>query len=141
MKRDEKAYRKHLTSSKWKQFRKDVMWDRDKKCECCGGVAQHVHHWDYETFGNERPEDVAILCVECHEAIHHKYERMTRRMMQVPIVLKAEQIREFQRQRSAQVIANTVQRWKDEDAARGAVVTVAPRMEPEKKVRRRAKAA
>lgn len=139
--RDRVAYDKHIASVKWKQFRKDLMWDRDKKCECCGGVAKHVHHWTYERFGNELPEDCAIVCVECHEALHHRFTHMTRRMMQVHIALKAEEIRAFRRERDVDLVAQTVQRWKQEDAARGVVVTAAPRVEEERKIRRRPKAA
>lgn len=40
-------------------------------CEDCGKFATlEMHHRHYETVGNEKPEDLAALCRECHKARH-----------------------------------------------------------------------
>lgn len=61
----------YLTSAHWKEFRAAVLLERGRKCEQCGGTSRiQVHHLTYKRCGNERPDDVVVLCRSCHEEIH-----------------------------------------------------------------------
>jgi len=61
---DDSLYDEH-----WKQLSKQLRAERGC-CEVCGSEAEETHHRHYRTFGNERPEDVVVLCHRCHCYIH-----------------------------------------------------------------------
>lgn len=67
-------YAKYLESNKWKRFRKSILISRGSMCEKCNAMGEsvilHVHHLTYKNIFNERPEDVQILCEECHKKEH-----------------------------------------------------------------------
>jgi len=69
----ESRYKAHMKSYSWARFRAKIISDR-KKCEHCGAdnVGFHVHHITYARFGREKPADVRLLCVPCHERFHGK---------------------------------------------------------------------
>ena len=68
-----KTYKNYLQSPKWKQVRENLFKLRGKKCEDCGCTNNiHVHHIHYNTFMNELPEDLKVLCESCHEKEHLK---------------------------------------------------------------------
>jgi hypothetical protein len=73
---------KYLYSPHWRAFR-ELALDAQKKrlgrniCERCSTDTSerfshelHIHHRTYERLGEERLEDVEILCRECHDKIH-----------------------------------------------------------------------
>ena len=67
------AYNVYLQGEHWRTFREKTILDRNGKCEHCGlDENLVVHHITYETLGNEKPEDVLVLCNDCHENIHIK---------------------------------------------------------------------
>jgi 5-methylcytosine-specific restriction endonuclease McrA len=63
---DKAAYMK---TTKWKKKRKAKLDQVGRRCERCGSVTGRidVHHKTYERLGNERLEDLIVLCVRCHE--------------------------------------------------------------------------
>jgi len=66
------AYNVYLQSDHWKNFREETINER-KKCEHCGTDENLiVHHKNYFNLGNEKEEDVLVLCDDCHEKIHIK---------------------------------------------------------------------
>jgi len=64
------TYQRHIRSMKWQRFKRRVKATRGNCCEHCGasGVRLEVHHITYERLGNELPDDVRVLCHECHVA-------------------------------------------------------------------------
>ena len=65
------AYDEYLRSDVWQYKRECALSRAGRKCERCGakyGVALEVHHLTYERFGNERMDDLEVLCKRCHEA-------------------------------------------------------------------------
>ncbi len=67
-----KLYNRYLKSKEWKSKRQEVM-DRDGgRCVACGGVAQQVHHLDYERVGDEDLTDLVSVCDGCHKASHQR---------------------------------------------------------------------
>jgi hypothetical protein len=67
-----KDYAKYLNSNKWISFSSKIKKERGLKCEKCqaSGVILHAHHLTYDRLGCERPEDILIVCIPCHEEIH-----------------------------------------------------------------------
>ena len=70
-------YREYLKTEHWKNFREHVLEIRGRKCEDCGAenVTFHVHHECYDWLGEERLEDVRVLCRNCHKLRHYDWFR------------------------------------------------------------------
>lgn len=65
------AYLRRIHSAEWKVFRMTIMAQRGAKCEQCPSVRNiQLHHMTYERLGNELPQDVMLLCDDCHRGIH-----------------------------------------------------------------------
>ncbi|MCG8453433.1 MAG: HNH endonuclease [Spirochaetales bacterium] len=69
--REKKNYRQ---TKKFKTLRSHLINERGPYCELCGvkrpkGKGLHVHHIDPNAYGNEQPEDLALLCPTCHKHI------------------------------------------------------------------------
>lgn len=73
-------YVAYINSPEWRVFRLTIFALRGRRCERCGddgsGIRE-VHHLTYENLGHEKPEDVQVLCVECHHLAHPKKGRRT----------------------------------------------------------------
>jgi hypothetical protein len=67
-----KEYSDYINSKKWISFSSELKVLRGRKCEKCGvtGTILHAHHLTYDRLGCERPEDILIVCIPCHEEIH-----------------------------------------------------------------------
>lgn len=68
-------YLDYLDSKKWKDFRDSIKAERGNKCEICHfpggkGVILDGHHLTYVRLFNELPEDIQIVCRDCHKKIH-----------------------------------------------------------------------
>jgi hypothetical protein len=65
-------YRKYLNSMKWAGIRAGIISSRGCRCESCGSKEQlQVHHLRYpKVWGEEKPEDLQVLCRKCHCAAH-----------------------------------------------------------------------
>src|SRR5271170_3260018 len=74
-------YEAYLLSDHWQSFRRGILAVRHR-CERCNlanswarfifNQGLNVHHLNYECLGNERPEDVEVLCRMCHAKEHEK---------------------------------------------------------------------
>lgn len=67
------SYEDYLQSKHWKRFRLKALKHHGKICMLCGVTEVnffHVHHLTYENLGNEKLEDVVVLCPECHSIVH-----------------------------------------------------------------------
>lgn len=67
-------YDKYLQSELWKKVRAAALWHAGGKCQLCGQphAQLEVHHNSYNRLGGqERPEDLVVLCSDCHRR-HHK---------------------------------------------------------------------
>jgi 5-methylcytosine-specific restriction endonuclease McrA len=70
-------YKEYLQSDHWQKTRKATLADRKYKCEQCGrrGLL-HVHHLTYANLWAERPEDLQVLCEQCHYLEHFSMTRI-----------------------------------------------------------------
>ncbi len=70
-----KDYNDYLLSDKWQQVKKDFREKVycDDSCFLCyySGDKFQCHHWRYEKdWNNDRPENLILLCEECHKTVH-----------------------------------------------------------------------
>lgn len=65
-------YQQHIASGQWQSLRRRVKEERGNCCERCGAenVSLALHHKHYGTLGKERPQDVEVLCQDCHLKEH-----------------------------------------------------------------------
>lgn len=56
------------------ELRRELLRRAAGRCEICGKAlvwhSTHVHHLTYERLGCERPDDLLVLCLRCHERQH-----------------------------------------------------------------------
>lgn len=68
--RTTEEYRAYLRSADWAELRAAIIAERGRACESCGrggkGVTLQLHHLNYDRLGEERDEDLELLCIECH---------------------------------------------------------------------------
>lgn len=73
-------YVEYLDSPHWKKTRQQKLEAADHRCERCGAYPKRtergtlggldVHHLTYERVGHELPEDLEVLCFQCHAVEH-----------------------------------------------------------------------
>jgi len=69
-------YKEYLQSDHWKAMRKRQLKLGNYKCNLCNSKDNlNVHHNTYENRGNEKDEDLIVLCQECHAKFHGKFEK------------------------------------------------------------------
>ncbi len=64
-------YVRHLHSEMWQKMRRAKLKETGGHCERCGcseltGERLEIHHLTYERLGNERREDLKVVCQACH---------------------------------------------------------------------------
>ena len=65
-------YYEYIRSPQW-AAKRQMMFAKYDCCALCGSQEQlHVHHLHYKTLGHESPEDLAIVCLMCHQDLHSK---------------------------------------------------------------------
>ncbi len=67
------TYRQYLESDHWKQLRSRFWASKlhKRRCVVCGACAPlEVHHRSYRRIGQERLNDLMLLCRNCHKATH-----------------------------------------------------------------------
>ena len=65
-------YAEYLETGHWKMTRKVAFARAKGRCQVCNvkDVELHVHHRTYERRGDERPQDLIVLCCDCHTIFH-----------------------------------------------------------------------
>lgn len=64
-------YYEYIQSPAWKKKADAAKRDADYRCQVCNRhkdeVTLDAHHRTYARLGHERPEDITVLCRDCHE--------------------------------------------------------------------------
>jgi 5-methylcytosine-specific restriction endonuclease McrA len=78
------SYDQYMKSSHWEWTRNRAISMAGKRCQRCdepagrgkngGPIGLNVHHLSYERLGNERSEDLIVLCRSCHAKEHGRPE-------------------------------------------------------------------
>lgn len=64
-------YQAYLNSPKWQAIRKRLYRKYEYRCDLCGSPKNlNVHHITYENLGEEKDEDLTVLCQKCHSKLH-----------------------------------------------------------------------
>ena len=60
----------------WQARRAATLARAGHRCQACGtrGARLDVHHNTYENYGDEKPQDLVALCLECHALFHGRLE-------------------------------------------------------------------
>ena len=67
----EMPYPEYLLTTHWQWTRYRKLAQAGYRCERCHGTAMlEVHHKTYERIGQERMDDLTVLCDRCHRMIH-----------------------------------------------------------------------
>lgn len=64
-------YSLYLRTEHWKRTRTLALDRYGSACVLCNATPVNVHHRTYERLGNERLDDLIVLCEPCHRR-HHK---------------------------------------------------------------------
>ena len=90
-------YQEYLQSDYWKLFASEAKERVGNRCQLCNSEGSlHVHHRTYERLGEELPDDVTVLCADCHARFHDKINLPSHDMMQdmVKRILREARIKE-----------------------------------------------
>jgi hypothetical protein len=65
-------YYKYIASPEWKVKAEAAKKAAGYRCQVCNhpkseGAILDAHHRTYKRLGHERPEDITVLCRDCHE--------------------------------------------------------------------------
>jgi hypothetical protein len=73
-------YEQYVHTPEWKAQREAAIKRALDRCQLCNSTQTllFAHHRTYERRGQERPEDIFVLCVSCH-ARHHAHASAERR--------------------------------------------------------------
>ena len=76
-KREKKlSYQEYINSDEWKKKASEAKKRANWRCQICNKhqskIPLHTHHRTYENLGNEKPEDLTVLCEDCHALFHGK---------------------------------------------------------------------
>lgn len=65
-------YQKRISSTQWKGLKREIIEQRGNRCERCEkeSASLALHHLHYDSLGSEQPDDVELLCAECHTEAH-----------------------------------------------------------------------
>ncbi len=67
-------YREYLRTPEWREKRRVEIGAAEHRCEECSITdtdrTLDIHHLTYVRRGREHPDDLRVLCRECHDRIH-----------------------------------------------------------------------
>lgn len=67
-------YKQYLESPKWQEIRERILLRDNFQCQICGQKLNlHCHHirGTHRFHEEKHPEDLMILCSDCHTMIHN----------------------------------------------------------------------
>lgn len=69
-------YREYIQSTAWRKKAEEAKARAGNRCQICNKsraeVQLEAHHRTYERLGNELPEDITVLCRDCHQLYEDK---------------------------------------------------------------------
>ena len=65
-------YKEYLQTPEWNEVRTDALKRASYRCQVCNAnkTTLDVHHRTYERRGEERANDIIVLCRDCHGTFH-----------------------------------------------------------------------
>lgn len=69
-------YKKYIASPEWKAKAQEAKKRAGYRCQTCNSAGKlEAHHRTYDRLGNERPEDITVLCDECHGLFSERLQK------------------------------------------------------------------
>lgn len=69
--RRRREYNEYIQSPEWAARRRAAIVRALGRCQVCYSKHRlNAHHRTYERFRNEAPEDLTVLCDDCHRLFH-----------------------------------------------------------------------
>lgn len=69
-------YYEYIKSQEWREKAEEAKARAGNRCQVCNRSRAEVqldaHHRTYDRLGNERPEDITVLCRDCHQIYEDK---------------------------------------------------------------------
>lgn len=66
-------YKEYLKTKHWKIIRAKALKRANNHCQLCGSKYRlQVHHNNYKHLWHEHPDDLIVLCDNCHRKFHNK---------------------------------------------------------------------
>lgn len=79
-------YKTYLESDAWRARADAAKRRAGYRCQLCNRsrtqVILNVHHRTYERLGNEQPDDLTVLCGDCHKTYEDHRKQNARRLKQ-----------------------------------------------------------
>jgi len=75
---DNKEKNKFRTKKVWKEFRKEILIERDYRCEICGmkhKKGMNLHHQDESNYTDLKKNKFSLLCKSCHKEVERILSR------------------------------------------------------------------
>ena len=74
-------YDMYINSEAWREKAVEAKQRAGHRCQLCnkGNTVLHVHHRTYERLREELPDDLIVLCADCHSKFHDKLPERRRR--------------------------------------------------------------
>lgn len=70
---NKEQYKEYIASGEWKRRAEEAKERAGYRCQVCNSDGEiHAHHRTYERLGAELPEDITVLCSNCHAVFHDK---------------------------------------------------------------------
>lgn len=71
------TYTEYLQGKHWKGLRKTLCLKPESKCGGCSSKHHlQIHHISYDRLGKELPDDLVVLCDDCHKRVHDELDRL-----------------------------------------------------------------
>jgi hypothetical protein len=68
-------YDEYIRSPEWKAKADAAKEKAGYRCQVCNGKDRlEAHHRNYDHLGDERPEDITVLCHACHEIFSNTHK-------------------------------------------------------------------
>jgi hypothetical protein len=72
------TYNAYINSTPWRHRRDAALDAAGHRCQVCNSPdGLEVHHRTYVRFGSENPDDLTVLCEECHTLYHGRFGMRT----------------------------------------------------------------
>jgi hypothetical protein len=70
-------YYEYIKSPEWRVRANAAKRRAGYRCQTCGSNNKlQAHHLSYDRLGDEREEDIKVLCDECHEAVSKAHKKV-----------------------------------------------------------------
>lgn len=64
------GYKQYLKSNHWDIKRRGILKNNNRCANCNETLNLEIHHLNYKNLGNEKLEDLIVLCKNCHKIVH-----------------------------------------------------------------------